>query len=274
MSREKCKEYHLQSRRRGPSFGGSRGGISRPMISLFGGGETSLFTGGGVGFFLGTRINCALTMFPSIWPCTSIMSHLVDWMIGKLAPLTFHSITSQEFQKYQSFYINSYELVPTVMGHSTVSVESDISDSGQDQIESNTTSSSAFSKAREHKPRPCASTPSRHQLLIWTQHNRTLWADSPVHHIISMIDVLLAWNKKGPFNQRHSQIAGRVKAIKISSKLLMSRNIKTIPQTSESSPMRTSRNHHYTMERGKIGYSKDVLFYGWPIKTDMTERRA
>lgn len=55
-----------ESRRRGPPFRASRGGISRPMISLFGGGEMSLFTGGGVGFLLGTKINCALTIFPSI----------------------------------------------------------------------------------------------------------------------------------------------------------------------------------------------------------------
>lgn len=56
-----------ESRRREPSFKPSRGGPSRPMISLLGGGETPLFKGG-LAFFLGTKINCALTMFPSIWP--------------------------------------------------------------------------------------------------------------------------------------------------------------------------------------------------------------
>lgn len=55
-----------ESRRRRPSFTPSRGGTSRPTISLLGAGETCLFTGGGVGFLLGTKMNWALTTFPSI----------------------------------------------------------------------------------------------------------------------------------------------------------------------------------------------------------------
>jgi hypothetical protein len=31
--------------------------VSRPIISLLGGGEMARFTGGGVAFFLGTRMN-------------------------------------------------------------------------------------------------------------------------------------------------------------------------------------------------------------------------